>query len=77
LCVTPIGEDLGLGTHLENLQNSCFVISLYLLIRRLAVLRGFRLPSGKQVGILTSFQTTVNKKMTKKIIFWLPPARDW
>jgi hypothetical protein len=32
-----------------------------------AVLRGYRLPTGKHGGILTEFQTEVNKKMAKKL----------
>jgi hypothetical protein len=30
---------------------------------------GYRLPAGKHAGILTDFQTKVNKKMTKKHFF--------
>jgi len=32
---------------------------------------GLCLPAGKHVGILTVFQTIVNKKMTKKALFLL------
>jgi len=47
---------------------------VYLLIRKRAVLRyirrllaGYRLPAGKHEGILTDFQTKVNKKKAKKL----------
>jgi len=34
---------------------------------------GYRLPAGKHTGILTHFQTKVNKKTAKKgTFFWLP-----
>jgi len=35
----------------------------------LRLLAGYRLPFGKHTGILTHFQTKVNKKTTKKELF--------
>jgi len=34
---------------------------------------GLRLPAGKHTGILTGYQTIVNKKMTKKELFFGHP----
>jgi hypothetical protein len=37
----------------------------------------FRSPAGEHGGILTDFQTKVNKKMTQRIILlWLPPGAN-
>ena len=49
------------------------IFGVYLLIRRLAVLRyirclraGYRLPISKYTGILTQFQRKVNKKLAER-----------
>jgi hypothetical protein len=69
--------------NLQSLIDHPRATTLGLLALRRAVLRyicrllaAYRLPSGKHTGILTHFQTQVNKKMTKKITFFGHPERS-